>query len=198
MPADDRLIAEVHVSPVDIDTVRVGLRAGVRLPAYKQRPVPMVDGEVEFVGGDLTEDAARGISFYRARFAIDPGEVAALDGVELKAGMPVEAQIKTGERSFLHYFVQPLLDSFHRAFHEVWSQGRTLTRQPDGSRLVGHRRLYFATHASRVYSSSSRASGARSCDCCRRANCPRCLRSGTKGHPPARSWRGRAGQGAPV
>ncbi len=119
VPAHDRLLAEVRIAPTDIDMVHVGLPAELRLPAYKQRLVPSIGGEVVFVGGDLTEDPDRGIGFYRARIAVDPAELAALDGVELKAGMPVEAQIRTGERSFLRYLVQPLLDSFHRAFREA-------------------------------------------------------------------------------
>lgn len=119
VPANDRLLAEVRVAPTDIEMVHVGLPAEVRLPAYKQRLVPSLEGEVVFVGGDLTEDAGRGIGFYRARIAIDPADLAAMEGVELKAGMPVEAQIRTGERSFLRYLVQPLLDSFHRAFREA-------------------------------------------------------------------------------
>ena len=36
----------------------------------------------------------------------------------LLPGMPVEAFIKTGERSPLSYFVKPLADYFTRAFRE--------------------------------------------------------------------------------
>jgi HlyD family secretion protein len=32
--------------------------------------------------------------------------------------MPVEAHIQIGSRSFFRYMVQPVLDSFHRAFRE--------------------------------------------------------------------------------
>jgi multidrug efflux pump subunit AcrA (membrane-fusion protein) len=56
--------------------------------------------------------------YYRVRIAIDEGQLARLENVELRAGMPVEAQIQIGERSFLRYMIQPILDSFHRAFRE--------------------------------------------------------------------------------
>ena len=36
----------------------------------------------------------------------------------LAPGMPVEGHILVGERSFFRYLAQPVLDSFHRAFHE--------------------------------------------------------------------------------
>ncbi|MBR0646880.1 HlyD family secretion protein, partial [Roseomonas hellenica] len=32
--------------------------------------------------------------------------------------MPVEAMVQIGARSFLRYMIQPVLDSFHRAFRE--------------------------------------------------------------------------------
>jgi HlyD family secretion protein len=49
---------------------------------------------------------------------IDESQLAALDGVVLRAGMMVEAQIQTGSRSFARYLLQPVFDSFHRAFRE--------------------------------------------------------------------------------
>ena len=118
VPARDRLIAEVRVSPTDIDTVHVGLQAEVRLPAFKQRLVPFLHGHVTFVGGDVNADQQRGVEYYRAQIVIDESQLAALENVQLRAGMPVEAQIQIGERSFFRYMMQPLLDSFHRAFRE--------------------------------------------------------------------------------
>ncbi|MFC0410958.1 HlyD family type I secretion periplasmic adaptor subunit, partial [Roseomonas elaeocarpi] len=116
VPAHDRLVAEVHVSPTDIDNVHEGLEAEVRLPAFKQRLVPLLHGHVTFVGGDINEDPQRGLQYYRAQIAIDPDQLKALDNVALRPGMPVDTQIKTGERSFARYMIQPLLDSFHKAF----------------------------------------------------------------------------------
>ena len=93
--------------------------AEIRLPGYKQRVVPTLNGEVILVDGDLTQEPATGAAFYKARILIDPAQITALQAVELKAGMPVEAMIKTGERSFLRYLAQPFLDSFNRAFREA-------------------------------------------------------------------------------
>jgi HlyD family secretion protein len=118
VPARDRLIAEVHVSPTDIDVVHPGLHAEVRLPAFKQRLVPFLNGEVTVVAGDVTSEERTMREYYRVRIAIDEGQLARLENVELRAGMPVEAQIQIGERSFLRYMIQPILDSFHRAFRE--------------------------------------------------------------------------------
>ncbi|PZP47534.1 MAG: HlyD family type I secretion periplasmic adaptor subunit [Azospirillum brasilense] len=118
VPERDRLVAEVKVSPTDIDVVHNGLEAEVRLPAFKQRLVPYLHGHVTFVGSDVNQEPQRGTEYYRAQIVIEPDQLAKLENVALKAGMPVEAQIKIGERSFFRYMMQPLIDSFHRAFRE--------------------------------------------------------------------------------
>jgi HlyD family secretion protein len=118
VPANDRLVAEVQVSPTDIDVVYAGLMAEVRLPAFKQRLVPFLHGHVTFVASDATNDDRRGTSFYRVQITIDEDQLRALQGVELRPGMPVEAMIQIGERSFFRYIAQPVIDSFHRAFRE--------------------------------------------------------------------------------
>ncbi|WP_226381943.1 HlyD family type I secretion periplasmic adaptor subunit [Falsiroseomonas ponticola] len=118
VPEADRIIAEVNVQPNDIDVVHTGLQAEIRLPAFKQRLVPYLHGHVTFVASDVTQDERRGTAYYRVQVQIDESQLAALDGVVLRAGMMVEAQIQTGSRSFARYLLQPVFDSFHRAFRE--------------------------------------------------------------------------------
>jgi HlyD family secretion protein len=66
----------------------------------------------------VTNDERRGLSYYRVHIEIDEGQLAALDGVQLRPGMMAEAMIQTGSRSFGRYLLQPVFDSFHRAFRE--------------------------------------------------------------------------------
>lgn len=118
VPARDRLIAEVNVQPNDIEVIHPGLVAEVRLPAFKSRLVPYLHGQVTFVASDVTQDERRGMAFYRVQIEIDDEQLRALNGVQLRPGMMVEALIRTGERSFGRYLLQPIFDSFHRAFRE--------------------------------------------------------------------------------
>lgn len=118
MPENDRLVAEVNVSPNDIDTVVPGLKAEVRLPAFKQRLVPYLHGQVTWVAADVTLHEVTHQPVYRAHIAVDAEQLAGLPGVFLAPGMPVEGHILVGERSFFRYLMQPVLDSFHRAFQE--------------------------------------------------------------------------------
>lgn len=118
VPARDRIIAEVNVQPNDIEVIHPGLIAEVRLPAFKSRLVPYLHGQVIFVAEDVTQDERRGMAFYRVQIEIPDDQLRALEGVQLRPGMMVEALIRTGERSFGRYLLQPVFDSFHRAFRE--------------------------------------------------------------------------------
>ena len=118
VPTRDRLVAEVNIQPNDIDVVHVGLQAEVRLPAFKQRLVPFLHGHVIFVANDVTFDERTRQPYYRAQISIDREQLQRLENVSLVPGMPVEAMVQIGARSFLRYMIQPVLDSFHRAFRE--------------------------------------------------------------------------------
>lgn len=118
VPARDRLVAEVQVQPTDIDTVHPGLPAEIRLPAFRQRIVPALHGRVTFVAADVTTDQQTRVSHYRAQILLDPDQVARLPGASLTPGMPVEAHITLGQRTFWNYLAQPIRDSFARAFRE--------------------------------------------------------------------------------
>ena len=71
------------------------------------------------VSADSIEDDATGQSYYRAEIALNPGETDKLEeGTILLPGMPVEAFIRTGERSPMAYLLKPMADYFARAFRE--------------------------------------------------------------------------------
>jgi HlyD family secretion protein len=118
VPLDDNLIVEAHVSPGDIDVVRVGLPAFVRLTAYKQHRVPPIAGTVIYVSADKLVDQRNGEPYFTARVRLSPQSLAELKRVELYPGMPAEVMMVTGERRAIDYFVAPITDSMRRAFRE--------------------------------------------------------------------------------
>ena len=118
MPQNDDLIVEVKVSPTDIDAVRVGLPGTVRLLAYKQRTIPVIDGKVIYVSADRLTDQRTGEAYYVARLQLSRQSLDDLKHVTLYPGMPVEAMIVTGKRRAIDYFLEPITDSMRRAFRE--------------------------------------------------------------------------------
>ena len=118
VPDADKLSIEVRISPADIDQVRLGQKAVLRLSAFNQRITPEVTGKITRIAADLTKEPQTGMMYYTGRLAIDEGEFAKIKHLALMPGMPVEAFIETDERTAFSYFTKPLSDAYHRAFRE--------------------------------------------------------------------------------
>ncbi len=118
VPEADNLTAEAKVNPQDIDQVRIGQPALLRLSAFNQRTTPELNGIVARVGADTSTDQRSGASYYTIRISLPPDEVARLGDVKLIPGMPLEAFIQTGDRTIMSYLVKPLSDQVARAFRE--------------------------------------------------------------------------------
>jgi len=120
VPQEEELLIDARVSPNDIDAIQVGMTAQVILTAYSQRRLPRIDGRVRSVSADRLVDETTGQPYFLARVEVNPQELALLEGrVSLTAGMSAEVYILTGERSAFEYLMEPVVDSFRRAFRET-------------------------------------------------------------------------------
>ena len=70
VPLDERLIADVRISPQDIDQVEIGQRAEVLFPTLNKRQTPVLAGEVALVSADRLMDTATNQPYYLARVMI--------------------------------------------------------------------------------------------------------------------------------
>jgi HlyD family secretion protein len=119
VPRDDDLSIEAKVSPNDIDELSPDQSALLRFSAFNMRTTPELNGTVDWIAADLTEDERTGIPFYKMRISVSDAEVARLRGLELKPGLPVEVFVQTGSRTMLSYLLKPLMDQVTRAFRET-------------------------------------------------------------------------------
>ena len=118
VPEADQLVVEVKVNPQDIDNVRVGQKALLRLSAFNMRTTPEIEGEVSRVSADVTQDQKTGASYYLARIRIEPDQKERLHGLRLVPGMPVETFMQIGERTVLSYLTKPLTDQIAKTWRE--------------------------------------------------------------------------------
>ena len=121
VPSDDTLIVEARVMPNDIDVVHAGLKANVRLSAYKSRFVHPIEGKVVNVSADRFDDLQRGTAYYTARVEVDARQLAdlhTLNNVILYPGMPADVYVVTGTRTMLAYLFSPIRNSFSKSFRE--------------------------------------------------------------------------------
>lgn len=123
LPSKEELIIEARVRPQDIDSVKHGQHAMIRLTALNQRITPMVSGDVIYLSADSLADERKSqqagpTDIYIIRVKLNSAEAMAVPNFSPTPGMPAEVYIKTSERTFFQYVVKPIHDSMMRAFRE--------------------------------------------------------------------------------
>ncbi len=118
VPSDSPLVISSRIEAIHVDQVHVGQDASLRFSTFDQRSTPEIFGKVVKVSADVFRDDVSGVSYYSAEIEPNEGEIDRLGDVELLPGMPVEAFIKTVDRSPLSYLTKPFMDYFNRAFRE--------------------------------------------------------------------------------
>lgn len=119
VPQDRPLVIAAQVLPVNVDEISVGQEVNLRLSALDQRTTPELKGRVMLISADAIEDANTGARYFRAEITLSPGEMERLpEGTQLLPGMPVDAFIKTGDRSPLTYLLKPVTDYFVKSWRE--------------------------------------------------------------------------------
>ena len=119
IPQDRPLVIEAQIPPIHIDEVRVGQEVRLVFPAFSSRTMPELFGLVSLVSADAFNDQKTGATFYRAEITLEPGDMEKLGDKALLPGMPVEAFIKTGDRSPMAFLLKPFTDYFDKAFRET-------------------------------------------------------------------------------
>ena len=118
VPDSENLLVEARLQPNDIDQVRTGQKAFVRLSAFNQRVTPQLIGEVSYVSADTSHDQQSNAAYFSVRVTLPEQERRKLAGLQLVAGMPAEVFMQTGSRSMISYLVKPITDQLARAFVE--------------------------------------------------------------------------------
>jgi len=118
VPEEKRLIVEARIRPDDINYVRPGSEADVRLTAFKQRTTPLVYGSVIYVSGDRMTDPQNGAAYYVVHVDVTDRALADAGNLHLTAGMPAEVFIRTDQRSALDYLTAPVTAYLRRGMRE--------------------------------------------------------------------------------
>jgi HlyD family type I secretion membrane fusion protein len=118
VPAHAPMIVTAMIRPEDVDNVRVGLPATVRLSGLNQRFQDPIPAKVAVVSADRITNPEAQTSFYRVDLRIEPKDMAKLRNIQLTPGMPASASIVIGERTVLGFLTSPITDTLRDAFRE--------------------------------------------------------------------------------
>jgi HlyD family type I secretion membrane fusion protein len=118
VPDDKRLVVEARIRPEDINHVRAGSEAEVRLTAYQSRTTPLVRGAVLYVSGDRLVEQQTGMPYYVVQIDVPAEALAEAGNLKLQAGMPAEVFIRTDSRTTSDYLFAPVTAYLRRAMRE--------------------------------------------------------------------------------
>ncbi|WP_262298830.1 HlyD family type I secretion periplasmic adaptor subunit [Microvirga sesbaniae] len=118
VPVNDKLELEAKVLPNEIDQVKMGQKATVKVHASNARMIPDLHGTVQRISADVSRDQQTGATFYTIRIELPQDEVKKLENIHLIAGMQAEVFVEVNQRTPFEYFFKPMQEQIARAFRE--------------------------------------------------------------------------------
>ena len=119
VPDNSPLVVAANIKPQDVDEVRVGMPAQVRLSGLNQQWTKPVPAEVIAVSADRLVNDKTGEGFFKVDLRVASKDLAKVPkGVRVSPGMPADAMIVTGKRTIMSFLISPITDTFHNAFRE--------------------------------------------------------------------------------
>lgn len=125
VPLDVPLEAEVAVAAKDIGLIASEDTARVKFDAFPFQKHGTATGKVRnisqdaFAPGQQAEHQQNTAPFYKVRVALGDMNLRNVpQGFRLIPGMTIQAEIKTGQRTIISYFLYPLLRGLDESLHE--------------------------------------------------------------------------------
>ncbi|WP_162653455.1 HlyD family type I secretion periplasmic adaptor subunit [Lentilitoribacter sp. Alg239-R112] len=115
VPSGSPVQVEARIMPTDVASVYIDQNARVVITAFNARLVDPIDGRVNYISADSQIDPSTGETYFTARISLQPDQETIS---RVQAGMYSQVFIETEARSFFSYALQPITDSFRKAFRE--------------------------------------------------------------------------------
>jgi HlyD family secretion protein len=118
VPDNDALVVHAEFSTADIDNVFAGMTSEIRFPAFHSRTIPVMLGKIETISHDRLVDESTHQYYYLGVVSLNRADIPEEYRSRVRAGMPAEIIVSSGERTVLNYLVGPLSSSLRRTFRE--------------------------------------------------------------------------------
>ncbi|MES0810623.1 HlyD family type I secretion periplasmic adaptor subunit [Roseibium sp. SCPC15] len=108
VPLEDTLLIEAQIRPKDVAFLYPGQNAQVKITAYDFSVYGGLDGKLERISADTTEDE-EGNRFFRVMIRTDKNYLGSdTDPLPIIPGMVASIDILTGEKTVLDYILKPI------------------------------------------------------------------------------------------
>ena len=118
VPRDEVLKIEAQIPPHLIDKIKPGLPVDILFTAFDQASTPKIAGNLTQVSADVLMDPKTNLPFFKASIDVTPEGMVKLKKNEIRAGMPAEIFVRSGERTAMNYLLKPLMDRVQRSMTE--------------------------------------------------------------------------------
>lgn len=118
VPKDNPLQVEVYLENKDIGFVKAGQEVAIKVETFPYTKYGTLPGKVLYVSNDAINDEKMGLVFL-ARVQLEKSTMRLEEReVSLTPGMAVTAEVKTGRRRVIEYFLSPLMQYSSESFKE--------------------------------------------------------------------------------
>jgi protease secretion system membrane fusion protein len=119
VPDEERLIVQAKIPALVIDKVQLGMPTDLRFVSFNQSTTPVIEGVLKVVGADKEPVTnPNEPEYYLAQVEATQEGLRQLGALKIQPGMPVDVVVKSGERSFMSYWLKPLTDKMAVAFKQ--------------------------------------------------------------------------------
>ncbi|RYC76333.1 HlyD family type I secretion periplasmic adaptor subunit [Candidatus Nanoperiomorbus periodonticus] len=108
VPDNDLLYIDVTLDNQDVGFVGVGQRVVVKVATYPFQRYGYLEGTVENISPDAIQDEKKGL-VYKAKVKLSGVNSSKKNRLKLLPGMSVSAEITTGKRRIIEFFLDPLM-----------------------------------------------------------------------------------------
>ena len=121
VPSHPTLVVDGRLAAADVEGVRVGRKAEVRLMSLSTRSVPALNGVVTQISADSFVDDRTGQSYYTVQVTVPQSELDLVRKVRdadsgIRPGVPVQVVIPLHKRTAFQYLFDPLTQSLWSSF----------------------------------------------------------------------------------
>ena len=118
VPVDAELETEFRVPQQKAKHVYPGQDVRITVTTFNQRTYAPIEGKVSYMSADTLQDPQTGENYFLARAKMTPDATKKTGIDEVSPGMATQVFVLSEPRVFASYVMQPLIDSFNKAFRE--------------------------------------------------------------------------------
>lgn len=108
VPESAPLVVEASVQNKDIGFIQVGQSVVIKVDTYSFQRYGYLKGTVKAISPDAVSDEKQGL-IYKMKVAINTDKTSKNNSIKVEPGMSVVAEIITGKRRIIEFFLDPLM-----------------------------------------------------------------------------------------